>query len=277
MLKGTVLYEMISLLGYWYNTFSKKAQDQIIKKYCFGSHPQQYFLLMSPLKVDPSKPIILYYHGGGWLFGKPEIFVKKAAIFNKQGYQIIIPSYRKLPRHNYKHMREDLDLTLLKLKELMSQSELDFNKIILGGTSAGGNLVSLLYYQKKNLTKYGFSQSDFPGMFLTAPPLDLSKMKRTPILRLFAGKRSGKIFHDASPINWLTDSEAIKILCMHGTKDGLVNYQASESFLNEFEIKNPSLLKKIKLEDYGHIQSASWAHTDNFLREEIINFIKSCH
>ncbi len=276
MFKGTALYEIFSMTGYWYKTFSTKTQNQIITKYCFGSDPKQYFLLYAPLEIDPTKPLILYYHGGGWLFGKPEIFAKKAAIFNKLGYQVIIPSYRKLPRYNYTHMREDLNLSLKKLQQLKKDGSLVFDKIILGGTSAGGHLVSLIYYHKAILEKYGFKQEDFIGLFLTAPPLDLSQMKHSPVLSLLAGKRSKQKFHDASPINYLSESAPIKIFCIHGTKDGLVQFKASETFLNHFEKKFPTLLTRINLKNYGHIQSASWAHTDNYLRQELIKFIQSC-
>jgi len=277
MLKGTALYEMYSLVGYWYKTLSKKTENQVITKYCFGSDSKQYFILYDPIEVDPSKPLIVYYHGGGWLFGNPELFAKKAAIFNKLGYQIIIPCYRKIPRYTYTDMREDLNLTLSKIQALNKEGILNFDKIILGGTSAGGTLASLIYYQKEYLAAYGFKQEDFSGLFLTAPPLDLTKMTSSPVLYFFAGRRSSKKFRDASPLNWLKDAKPIKTLCIHGTKDGLVNYEASESFFNDFENIHPTFLKKIKLAEYGHIESASWAHTNNFLRDEILNFIKSCH
>lgn len=277
MLKGTALYEILSITGYWYRTFSTKTHNQIITRYGFGPHSKHYFMVFSPLKIDTSKPVILYYHGGGWLFGKPEIFAKKAAIFNKLGYQIIIPCYRKLPWYNFSHIREDLNLALQKIQVLKNEGVLKFEKIILGGTSAGGNLVSLIYYQQEFLRRYGFSQDDFIGLFLTAPPMDLSQMKKSPVLSLYAGKSDGQKFKDASPINFLESSKPIKLLCIHGTKDGLVNFKASKSFLDNFEKQFPHLLTRINLENYGHIQSASWAHTDNSLREELIKFIQSCH
>lgn len=273
MIKGTVLYELFKLNGYWYKTLSTKAFNHKISRLQYGKHAKQYLIHFEPTIRDESKPLIIYYHGGGWVFGKPEIFSKKASIFTNLGYDFIIPCYRKVPFYNSEDVRQDLDLTLKFLKSYIQKKNLANNKIILGGTSAGGNLVALMYLQKKKLAECGFQQSDFKGIFLTAPPLDLFQMKSSSILRIYAGKKGSDQYKESSPLSFLNGADPIKILSIHGKKDGLVKFEASQSFLNKYSEMHPGHLENVCLEDLGHIDAASWAHTDNFLRKLLIKWL----
>ncbi len=273
MIKGTVLYELFKLTGYWYKTLSTNPQNQKVKRHQCGPHRKQYLIHFAPKEKSEKKPIILYYHGGGWIFGKPEIFAKKATIFTEQGYDFIIPSYRKVPFYNADHIREDLDLTLAFLETYLKQDQFKNRKIILGGTSAGGSLVARIYFQKEQLYRYGFKDEDFIGMFLTAAPLDLSKMKKNVVMSSYAGKTNSERFTNASPIMSLSRKDPIEILSFHGTRDGLVQLDASQSFLDKYEGLHPGLVENIKLKDYGHIDSASWAHSNNAIRKKLLEWL----
>lgn len=273
-MKGTLLYELFKLNEYWYKTFSRNADDQLASVHQYGPHAKQYLIHFSPAEKRTSKPIILYYHGGGWIFGKPEIFAKKAHIFTSQGFEFIVPCYRKVPRYNADHVREDLNLTLHFLYKYLEVNNFKDRKIILGGTSAGGNLVSLIYFQKELLEQSGFVQDDFIGMFLTAPPLDLFQMKTTPVLYSYAGGKSSERYRNASPLSHLAGSTAIKILSFHGTRDAIVNLKASQTFFERFDELHPNCLENNLLNDHGHIESASWAHTDNATRKRMLQWLE---
>lgn len=275
MLRGTIIYELFQLLGYWRKTHSsKEVAHQRSEQVSFGPHPSQYLVIYSPKKPDPSKPLIVYYHGGGWIFGKPDLFVKKAALFTQLGYQVIMPSYRKVPRFDSDHILEDASLMLTKLHLLHQEGKIrQLDRILLGGVSAGANLVSLIYFQQSLLKKAGFRQEQFCGMFLYAPPMDLSKMTQTPVLYRFAGKPKSAQFERTSPINFLANSRAIPILCVHGEKDGLVKHAASQTFKQLYESLHPQHLTYRSLKDCTHLEVVSWAHTDNDLRKDLVAWL----
>jgi len=275
MLRGSMFYEFYQLIGYWKKTLSSSSVlRQCAETISFGTNAQQYLVHFSPEVTDPTKPLIIYYHGGGWIFGKPELFARKAAVFTSLGYHVVMPAYRKVPRYHAGHMQEDIALMLEKLKVLSIEGKIpSLDRIILGGVSAGANLASLIYFKKEILANAGFSQSQFIGMFMYAPPLDLSMMRSTPVLYRFAGSKKSKRFYNTSPINFITDSKAIPILCVHGTKDGLVKHNSSSTFSIQYEKLYPGYMKYNTIKECTHIEVASWAHTDNSLRRELVAWL----
>jgi len=275
MLRGSIVYELYQLIGYWKKTLSNEdILTHTAEKISYGDNAQQYLMHYSPSAPDPAKPVIIYYHGGGWIFGKPDLFVKKAALFTALGYHVIMPSYRKVPRYHAGHMLEDVSLMLKKIKLLSESGKLpSLQRIILGGVSAGANLASLIYFKKELLSESGFSQGQFKGMFLYAPPLDLAMMRKTPVLRRFAGSSKSERFFQSSPINFLADSKAIPILCVHGENDGLVQVESSTSFRDQYEKLHPDYIQYTTVEKCTHLEVVSWAHTDNALRKQLLTWL----
>jgi len=275
MFKGTVGFELAQLLSYWSKTLSVGLPDHLVsERIAYGPHPKQYTMLYSPKKLDKSKPLLIYYHGGGWIFGKPELFSKKAALFTKLGYQVIMPSYRKLPRYTADEIIDDVITCTKKVQNLRDEGKIhNQQKIILGGVSAGANLVSLLYFNPSMLERAGLEQSQIKGMFLYAPPLDLSKMKKTFVLSRYAGKPDSIRYQSANPMHYLSGCKPLPILCAHGNKDAFVTFEASESFRSKYHEMFPGNLQFTLIENGCHLDAASWAHSDNDLRKELVQWL----
>ena len=277
MYRGTIPFELFQLVDYWRKTMSIGLPDGIeSEKIAYGPHPKQYMMTFKPSVVDKKKPLIIYYHGGGWIFGKPELFSTKASLFTSLGYQVVMPSYRKLPKYTADEIIEDIVLCTKHLHVLKSKGKIyNLDQIILGGVSAGANLVSLLYFNKDMHREAGFQQDQFKGMFLYAPPIDLTKMKRTPVLRRYAGLPSSERFVRANPISFIEDSIPVPILCVHGNKDAMVQIESSKSFQAAYDKLYPEYLKYSEIENGCHLDSASWAHTDNDMRKELVHWLLS--
>lgn len=274
MLRGTIVFELFQLIGYWVKTLSRNQENMVVERISFGKHTKQYLMLFSPQNLDSNKPTILYYHGGGWIFGKPELFSKKAALFTKLGYQVIMPCYRKLPRYTSNEILEDVELTLNHLHKLKAAGKvLNLDQILLGGVSAGANLVSLIYFNKAIHEKAGYSQDQFIGMFLYAPPIDLSKMKRTPVLYRYAGASKSDRFKNASPIQFIENSKPIPILCVHGNKDAMVQIGASLSFRDAYDKLHRGYLNYNVVDQATHLDAASWAHSNNAMRKQLLDWL----
>lgn len=259
--KGNPVQEIIYLLYWWAKIYSigflKQAPKQ--SKHSYGKHRHQYLIFWEPEKPNHEKKnVILYFHGGGWQFGRPEGFRLHAQQFTKEGYYSFFPCHRKVPMNGYYEMREDISLVIKKVKGLMQEKGLAHKKIILGGISSGGNLGALLYLDESTLRTLGFSQAIFSALFLAGAPLDLNKMGSTPNLRYFAGKRNSATFHLANPIAYLKKPIEVPVLCLQGSHDGLVKYQVANSFMQQAEaLESPNLTFQI-LKNGSHLDSASW-------------------
>jgi hypothetical protein len=276
MMRGTVSFEIAQLLRYWSKTLSVGLQDHMIReKIAYGPHPKQYMMLYSPKKLDKTKPLLIYYHGGGWIFGKPELFAKKASLFTKLGYQVVMPSYRKLPKYTADEIIDDVVTSTKSLQKLSDSGKINnLGEIILGGVSAGANLVALLYFNKTMYQNAGLDQSKIKGMFLFAPPLDLDKMKKTFVLSRYAGKPNSHRYRSANPIDYIEDGTPISIFCAHGDKDAFVKLAASESFRSKYDALFPGQLQFSLIENGCHLDAASWAHSNNELRRQLVAWLK---
>mgnify|MGYP005838991781 CR=1 FL=1 len=91
--------------------------------------------MADPSRIDdPSKPVILYFHGGGYVFGAPETHRGLLArLSDATGFPGCLPDYRLAPEHPFPAAIED---ALAAWRALADRP----GGVILGGDSAGGGL-----------------------------------------------------------------------------------------------------------------------------------------
>jgi acetyl esterase/lipase len=86
-------------------------------------------------------PVILYFHGGGWVLGKNEDYdVTLKSLASKTGAIILSPEYRKAPEYKFPAAHDDAFAVYLWLLENATKLGGDPKKIAVAGESAGGNL-----------------------------------------------------------------------------------------------------------------------------------------
>ncbi len=90
---------------------------------------------------DASEQVLLYFHGGGFVFGLSSLHLQMAASLAKRsGLRVLMVDYRLAPDAPFPAALEDC---LNAYQWLLAQGILAHN-IVLGGDSAGGNLVLTL-------------------------------------------------------------------------------------------------------------------------------------
>jgi acetyl esterase/lipase len=289
--KGNPLHEIIQLPAYLAKTLRIPVKSMLEEKHRYGNHPRQYLLFFKPTPKTPKRnQVILYLHGGGWQFGKPEMFRANAKVFTDQGYAVFCISYRRIPFHDFSDIHEDLSNGLTKVLQLMEADGLGGNRICLGGMSAGAHLVAMLLYDRENLAHLGLradvpstprskfiegrGQTLFSGIFLCGAPLDLRQMRRSITLRALAGKRNSPSFKRANPIEFLQADEQTPVLAIHATRDGLVEYAAGQSFAERLKEINPNIVQFHTIENGIHLEAGTWVMEDNEIRKMILNFVE---
>lgn len=242
------------------------------QKIAFGKHRKQYLCWFEPVKAT-KEHIIIFYHGGGWTFGKPETFSDRAKLFAEKGYQVIMPAHRKLPFNSYSEIREDLILTLKKVYAIMEKKDILHKKIILGGMSSGGNLAALLLLDHSLLHNTGFRPNHFASAFLCGAPVNLAGMTDSFLLTNYAGKKESTSFKNASPINFLPTTFSKQLLIVHGTADGLVNYQSTADFVEALTKVSTIPIDFYTIPKGSHLKAVSWAYEDNEVRRKILDWL----
>ena len=96
-------------------------------------------LIIDPIPDADNRPAMLYLHGGGFVFGSPDITLPTAQkLAEDVGCLIILPDYRLAPEHPFPAALEDGLRTLSWLDRNAEQLKLDKSRIAIGGDSAGG-------------------------------------------------------------------------------------------------------------------------------------------
>jgi acetyl esterase len=90
-------------------------------------------------------PVLLYFHGGGFIFGNIQLVDKIArCLCNLTGMAVVSVDYRKAPENPYPAALNDAQSSLNWIAAEGSKFDLDSKRIAVIGDSAGGNLATVL-------------------------------------------------------------------------------------------------------------------------------------
>jgi acetyl esterase/lipase len=108
-----------------------------------AGRPRLLIRLYEPLACRRPTPVMLYIHGGGYVFGEVWQFDAQCKQL-AQGANIAVASieYRRAPEHPYPVPLEDCYAALAWLHAEAAAREFDANNIGVGGTSAGAGLAA---------------------------------------------------------------------------------------------------------------------------------------
>lgn len=114
-------------------------QHEIVTEHNPGLH----IMVLSPQEVSEPLPCVIYYHGGGFMFKASSILIKNMADYVKRLHcVVVIPNYRLLPQYPFPNGFDDAYETLEWVSNNGSTLDIDKDKIVLQGNSAGGALAA---------------------------------------------------------------------------------------------------------------------------------------
>jgi acetyl esterase len=88
-------------------------------------------------------PCLVYYHGGGWVFGDIEgVDTICRAVANRAGCKVVSIEYRLAPEHKFPAPLDDCYAALTWVAANGPQLGVDTTRLAVGGDSAGGNLAA---------------------------------------------------------------------------------------------------------------------------------------
>lgn len=257
--QGNPLYEGLRLPFWLLNLKRLEKPEPKAVKHKYGHHFRQYLLHFKPFEAAPEKKhVVIYIHGSGWQYGRPEMFKANAQWLTNQGYHAFFLSHRRIPQCDIRELREDTALAIRKVVEMLEQQGLSHKKILLCGNSAGGNLVALAMFDERLLNSVGLSPSIFCALALLAAPLDLRVMWSSPPLLMLTRMKKPALLELGNPIQYLNAKVEIPTLLIHGDKDGIVENQNSIVFEEKLRSLGTQNLQFKTLENGMHLDSASW-------------------
>ena len=273
LLKG-IAKEFKKMPGHARNVTRSYKEVLAHEKYAYGAHRRQYVCYFEPDAVDRTKPIVVFYHGGSWMVGKPELFTDRARVFVEQGYVVIMPTHRRLPFNRYYEIREDMISVLALTKKILVEKGMPDSKIVLAGMSSGGNLAALSFLDTSIALEADFPAAQILAGFFCAAPLHLGGMPDSVVIRGYADEPHTNMFRLASPISHLSaDFPTKPVLIVHGSEDGLVAFSSILSFKQRLQEETSIDLTFCTLPNGSHIDAVHWAVADGEVRQIILEWM----
>lgn len=112
--------------------------------YANYSGREMHIDVYSPKKLHESKPAILFIFGGGWRSGNKSMDAPMAIHFAELGYVTATVEYRPSTEAVYPAAVLDIKTAIRWLRKNAAELHVNPEKIVISGTSAGGQLAALV-------------------------------------------------------------------------------------------------------------------------------------
>jgi acetyl esterase/lipase len=123
----------------------------------YGSDPMQYARIYKPTGAAASGlPVVVYYHGGGWVIADVNTYDAAPRAMSKQlGAIVVSVEYRHAPEAKFPAQHDDAAAAYRWVLQNAKSWGGDPAKVALAGESAGGNLAvaTAIYARDNNLAK----------------------------------------------------------------------------------------------------------------------------
>ena len=146
VLWARVLTSLVSILDRYYSQ-PKPIQHSFKIKIPATTSSQKGFIELLFYTPELSshgnnpRPVVVNFHGGGWIFGSPQMDSRWASRVVQTGAVVVSVGYRLAPEHPFPTPLEDCVDAIKWVYQHADRYNLDTSRIVLSGFSAGGNMV----------------------------------------------------------------------------------------------------------------------------------------
>lgn len=209
-----------------------KVKKEIIPRKIQWGDKCQYFLHYSA-PAPKSDTLVLYIHGGGWNSGSPKDFHFIGQKIAKEGFDCIMPGYRKSPKFRYEDIADDIFRGYAHIRKYLASQEKTYSKVVVMGSSAGGHLGALLCVDRTQQEKYGILSDEFAGFISFGGPVCFDFPQTwtlNTLMKDLFGSKDLSVWKTGEPLSKFQEKSNTKMLFIQSRHDGLIGYEQAEKF-----------------------------------------------
>ena len=222
----------------------------------------------TPLKLDiwyprdnPNPtPVLVYIHGGGWIFGAKEGSVYQLLPYLERGWRVVNVEYRMAGNSLAPGAVEDARCALKWVFRNAKQWNFDTSNIVLTGHSAGGHLSLITGMLAKGTPLdnrcYSDEETKVAAIVNWYGISDVNDLIQGPNIKNYAAMWMGalpnasEVARSVSPLTYVR-SGLPPIITIHGDKDDVVPYSHATR-LHEGLNKTGNINKLVTIKSGGH-------------------------
>lgn len=232
---------------------------------------------------DQKFPVIFWFGGGSWMDVDYNVYLANLVDYAKAGFVIVSVEYRDSNKVKFPGQLEDAKAAIRYIKKHAANFQIDPNKIIAMGESAGGHLTSMLGVTNDQPRFDTDDNKEFNSQINLAIPWygvvdPLAAMQHNPtegrklVYQNLLGKRpdlSPTLDDRANPLKYIDDN-TVPFLILHGTDDTIVPVSTSEELyqsLLDCHIK----AELLEIKHAKHMDQRFWQPE---VTQMVVNFIQ---
>lgn len=124
----------------------------------FGTHGQRLDVWRPSGAATGSRPVVVFYYGGGWHAGTRAGYAFVARGLASRGFVVVVPDYRKVPTVRFPLFVEDGADALRWVHDHVNDYGGDPQEVAIAGHSAGAHIVALLALDPHYLAERGLGR-----------------------------------------------------------------------------------------------------------------------
>lgn len=219
-----------------YTESTAARKDHLIKTYKTVDDFNLDIHLFLPDHIDKSKksPVIVYFTGGSWTKGNPEWDFYNCAAYAKKGWVGVSVEYRVADRYETTPFEavKDAKSAIRWLRMNADTYNIDTNRIVASGNSAGGHLVLT------TVLANDWNESTDNLQYRASPNLAIVNAGVYNLLAVDATDWVTRDLKDKSIVKKISPFHLLRkglppMIIIHGTNDQSVDYASAKEFAEE--------------------------------------------
>lgn len=182
-----------------------------------------------PPEPAATVPTIMFLYGGGWDTGQREQYIFLGVELARQGFNVVIPDYRKYPDVVWPAYVEDAAAAFAWTHSNIARYGGDPDRIVVMGHSAGAHSVAMLAADAQFLAARGLTPGDMAGVIGMAGPYDFNPSSRK-YRKVFAGPPFDKM-----QVSNFVNGDEPPMALLHGDADSTVSIRNQRSLAAALE------------------------------------------
>lgn len=252
----------------------------------YGENERHYLDLIIPKADTVPEGMMLYIHGGGWVGGDKEVYTDRMKRDAELGYVAASVNYRYADGKDVtcEDILDDIELALSCIKATCLEYNVEINKAMLAGGSAGGHLSLMFAYTRADsspikpvaVASYAGPTELKDNNFYSSQYVEDIKNMISKIsgadLKNKAVVDCTEELNSASPL-FYADGGAVPTLIFHGVKDDIVPYSNA---LNLYEkLKGLGIeTELVTFENSGHVLESDPERSE-YAEDLVLEFMKN--